>query len=140
MTYYANLGWKLSEKFGIGAEWNYAKTGCGMCSGGEKITSTFYSAALSWFPGGGNFFVKANLGYGGNSIDGDFQGTSQNGTAGGVGVGFDWGIGKGGLIVKPFANYFTQLSKSAYGGPLSGDGVQGMASLFQIGLGIGFKH
>lgn len=141
VSYYANAGWRLSSRFAIGAEWNYAKTGCGnLCDGGTKITSTFWSAALAWFPMGSNLFVKLNLGYGGNSIDGDFQGTSQNGTAGGVGVGFDWGIGKGGLIIKPFANYLTQFSKSTYGGPLSGDGVQGMALLFQVGLGIGFKH
>jgi hypothetical protein len=140
VSYYANLGWKLSSKLAIGVEWNYAKTGCGICSGGEKITSTFYTAALAWFPGGNSLFVKVNLGYGGNSIDGDFQGVSQNASAAGIGVGFDWGVGKGGFIVKPFANYFTQLSKGTYGGALSGENVQSSASIFQIGLGIGFKH
>ncbi len=62
------------------------------------------------------------------------------GFSGGIGVGFDWAIGKGGFIVKPFANYMVQLSKSTYGGALSGEDIQGKASLFQIGVGIGYKH
>jgi hypothetical protein len=42
--------------------------------------------------------------------------------------------------VKPFANYMTQFSGATYGGALSGEGLDGKASLFQIGVGIGYKH
>jgi len=140
-TWYAALGWGLNQQWAIGAEWNYAQTGCGDCSSGEHITNSFYSAAITWFPmAKNNFFVKANLGYGGNEISGGGSSGSEMGFSGGIGVGYDWALGKGGFIVKPFANYLTQFSKSTYGGVFSGEGLEGTASLFQIGVGIGYKH
>ncbi len=140
-TYYAQLGWLLNQKWAIGAEWNYAQTGCGDCGSGQHITNSFYSAALTWFPmEKNNFFAKINLGYGGNEISGDGESASEMAFSGGIGVGFDWAIGKGGFIVKPFANYFTQFSKGTYGGFFAGDDVQGTGGLFQVGVGIGYKH
>jgi hypothetical protein len=119
-TWYAAAGWMLNQKFAIGAEWNYAKTSC--CGGLN------------------NFFAKVNLGYGGSELSESGETASEMGFSGGLGVGFDWAVGKGGFIVKPFANYMVQLSKSTYGGALDGEGIDGKASLFQIGVGIGYKH
>lgn len=139
-TYYAQFGWLLNQKFAIGAEWNYASTSCDNCSP-DKIANSFYSAAFTWFPmEKNNFFVKANLGYGGDEISGGGESASEMGFFGGIGVGFDWAIGKGGFIVKPFANYMTQFSSATYSGALSGEGINGKASLFQVGVGIGYKH
>jgi hypothetical protein len=137
-TWYAAAGWMLNQKFAIGAEWNYAKTSC---CGGLNNANSFYSAAFTWFPmPKNNFFAKVNLGYGGSELSESGETASEMGFSGGLGVGFDWAVGKGGFIVKPFANYMVQLSKSTYGGALDGEGIDGKASLFQIGVGIGYKH
>jgi hypothetical protein len=137
-TWYAQAGWGLRPKWTFGVEANYLKGPCEFC---DHVTILFYSAAATFYPNPkDNFFLKLNLGYG--SAKAEFNGegsTTEGGFAGGIGMGYDWMIGKGGFIVKPFANYLTQFSSATFSGSL-GDGEKGRAQLLQVGLGIGFKH
>jgi hypothetical protein len=140
-TWYAQLGWGLKPQWTFGIEANYMKSGCGECGGDEHFTALFYTAAATWYPkANDNFFLKLNLGYGSAKIDISGEGsTTEGGFAGGLGLGYDWAIGKGGFIVKPFANYLTQFSDAAFSGSL-GDGEKGRIQLLQVGVGIGYKH
>jgi hypothetical protein len=118
------------------------KGGCDLCGGNVHITNSFYSAAATWYPNAkSNFFLKLNLGYAQNEVA--FTGSSsdtEGGFAAGLGFGYDWQIGSGGFIVKPFANYLAQPSSATYSGGGSVAGEKGRAQLLQVGVGIGFKH
>jgi len=140
-TWYAQAGWGLKPKWAFGVEANYLKGSCGFCSGEEHLTSTFYTAAATYYPWAtDNFFLKLNLGYATSNEEISGEGsTTEGGFAGGIGFGYDWAIGKGGFIVKPFANYLTQFSEAAYSGSL-GDGEKGRVQMLQVGVGLGFKH
>ncbi len=140
-TWYAQVGWGLRPKWAFGIEANYLKGGCPFCAGEQHYSALFYTAAATFYPNAkDNFFLKLNLGYGSSKAEFSGEGsTTEGGFAGGIGMGYDWAIGKGGFIVKPFANYLTQFSEATYSGSL-GDGEKGRVQLLQFGVGIGFKH
>ncbi len=91
-----------------------------ICARKGSILGLFYTAAATFYPSAkDNFFLKLNLGYVRASTAEHCCGegsTTEGGFAGGIGIGYDWAIGKGGFIVKPFANYLTQFSEATYSG------------------------
>ncbi len=142
-TWYGQIGLGVKPQWAFGVEFNYMKSGCDECGGGNThITNSFYSAAATYYPSAtNNFFLKLNLGYAQNQVA--FTGSSsdtEGGFAAGLGFGYDWAIGSGGFIVKPFANYLAQVSSATYSGGGSVSGEKGRAQLLQFGVGIGYKH
>jgi hypothetical protein len=142
-TWYAGVGLGVKPQWAFGIDFNYMKGGCGfLCSeAGLHFTSSFYTAAATFYPSPtNNFFLKLNLGYAQN--EGSFSGGSdtEGGFAAGLGFGYDWAIGKGGFIVKPFANYLAQVSSATYIGGASLSGDKGRVQLLQFGVGVGYKH
>lgn len=135
-TWYAAFGLSLSPRVALGIEWSGVITGCDpVCS---SNTSNYYTAAFTYHlsvPNG--FYARINLGYGGEAIHGDAS-ASEGGIAGGVGLGYDWHIGNGGYVVKPFISYLAQFSSVAYSGALTG--TTGRATLWQFGVGIGYAR
>ena len=130
VAYYLALGGTLSQMFRLGAEWQlWSKT-----QGGGKLDVNYYLASLSWYPSGASaFWVKANAGYTDFTVRlaGIPSTTSSGGTAGGLGVGYDWQPTPGSFVIIPYAEYTWQLSSS------NGDPK---GNLLQIGLGFGYKH
>jgi len=107
-------------------------------SQGSTLTMAFYSGAVSFYPSlGNNFWIKGSLGMANVSVDGGGASTSESGFAGGLGIGFDWLPGHGKFAIIPYASYNAQLSGAEFD-QLPGFPVKG--SLFQIGVGIGYKH
>jgi len=141
-TWYGQVGLGVKPQWAFGVEFNYMKSGCGTCGGDVHITNSFYSAAATYYPSAkDNFFVKLNLGYAQNQVA--FSGASsdtEGGFAAGLGFGYDWAMGAGGFIIKPFANYLTQVSSATYSGGGSVSGDKGRAQLLQVGIGFGYKH
>jgi hypothetical protein len=135
-SYYAALGFRINPHWRVGAEWDYSSK---QIATDFKATVMFYSAALTLYPSAtDNMWFKLNLGY----LQGETSGTGNNGTengfAGGVGAGYDWKLGEGKMVLIPFINYFTQFSSSSFSKDLAGE--EGKASVFQLGVGIGYGH
>jgi hypothetical protein len=141
-TWYGQVGLGVKPQWAFGVEFNYMKAGCGECGGNVHFTNSFYTAAATWYTSPkDNFFLKLNLGYAQNEVA--FTGSSsdtEGGFAAGLGFGYDWAIGNGGFIVKPFANYMAQVSSATYSGGGSVAGDKGRAQLLQFGVGVGYKH
>jgi hypothetical protein len=141
-AWYAGLGWGVKPQWAFGIDYNYQKAGCGECGGGVHFTNSFYTAAATWYPhANNNFYLKLNLGYATGVINEDCCGNStQNGFAAGIGFGYDWAMGKGGFIVKPFASYLAQVSNSSYNDASDFGGAKGRAQLLTVGVALGYKH
>ncbi len=142
-TWFAGIGLGVKPQWAFGIDFNYMKSSCDLCSGGNiHLTNSFYTAAATFYPSPtGNFFLKLNLGYAQNEASFAGAGSdTEGGFAAGLGFGYDWQIGKGGFIVKPFANYMAQVSSATYSGGESFTGAKGRAQLMQFGVAIGYKH
>jgi hypothetical protein len=141
-TWYAGIGLGVKPHWAFGVEYDYMKAGCGFCGGGTHFTNSFYTAAVTYYPAAtDNFFLKLNLGYATGAINEDCCGnSSQSGFAAGLGFGYDWVVGKGGFIVKPFANYLAQVSSTAYPSSSDFDGDKGRMQILQVGVALGYKH
>jgi hypothetical protein len=108
---------------------------------GLDATTTFYTAAATYYPSAtSDFWLRANLGYGQVSFSGSGVSASAGGFAAGLGVGYDWLLGKGGFALTPYAEYMDLFSTGDFDGDFSGSGITGKNGIFQIGVGIGYKH
>jgi hypothetical protein len=96
--------------------------------------------AGTFYPSTNNLWLRVNLGYGTNELTGLGGSASASGFVGGLGIGYDMLLGKGGVALAPYLSYMDLFSTNDYGGDLSGAGVSGKAGLFQIGVTIGLKH
>ena len=138
--FFIDGGVGLNKSWRVGAQIDYLKANCSKCGGGIDATLMFYTAVATYYPSPNNFFIKLNIGYGTD----EFSGGGGSGTAGGLalglGLGYDWMPGKSPLAIVPYAAYLAQVTKSDFGGDLSGSGVSGRGAMFEIGVGIGYKH
>ena len=100
----------------------------------------FYTAAATYYPGVKDMWVRLNLGYGTIEATGGGQSASAGGFAGGLGVGYDFLMGKGGFAIAPYASYLDLFKTGDFGGFLTGQGVTAKSGLFQLGVTLGYKH
>lgn len=141
LTITAGLGTGLGKQWRLGVQFDYLKGSTTKYGGSTDVTTTFYTAALAYYPSMTMpIWIRANLGYGNLSGTNSGQSASEGGFAGGLGVGYDWMPGKSDLAVIPFIAWQTQFSKGTFGGAFSGTGAKGSGSIFQIGASIGLRH
>jgi hypothetical protein len=143
-TYYAAAGFAPNPHLRLGAEWNYIETNDAFSSyfgSGVSATTMFFSVSVTYYPSlKNNFWMKADVGLANLSGARGSLSASEEGLAGGIGVGYDWRIGQSNFVIIPFANYFLQFSPSEFDGVLQGTRDSGTARLLQIGVGAGYRH
>lgn len=143
-SFYVAAGTGLNAHWRAGAEWDLVIVTdlfSGSTASSQDGSISFFSAAIAYYPSlTSNFWVKGNLGWAKLSVSSFASGaTSETGLAGGLGVGYDWRLGRSEYVLVPFANYFTQFSASGLNGFLQNDG-SAKVSLFQVGVGLGYHH
>ncbi|PZN47979.1 MAG: hypothetical protein DIU65_16775 [Proteobacteria bacterium] len=104
-------------------------------SDGADTTGGFYSVALQWYPNAEKgFYLKGNLGFAGLVEEYDFDEFKVAAAGLGVGVGYDWRLGRN-FSLTPYANViFTGKGDVKFNG--SSTGVKASFNLIQIGLGF----
>jgi hypothetical protein len=109
---------------------------------GLDATTSFVTLALTFYPSLTNdFWIRANLGYGVESLSGDGESASGGGFAGGLGVGYDILLGKSRkFALVPYISYLDLFKSGDMDGAFAGEGIQAKVSVFQIGIGIGYRH
>ena len=134
----------INQQWRLGGQIDYWKTSNIFESdvgSGVDGTVMFYTVAVTYYPSlTSNFWLRANLGYGQDKLSGQGESASAGGFAGGLGLGWDWMVGKGGFCIAPYAAYMDLFSTGDFGGALSGEGISGKVSAFQIGATLGYKH
>jgi hypothetical protein len=139
------LGFGLkNNRWRLGLQVDYTKTSDVFendIGPGLDATVTMYTAAVTFYPSAtSNFWLRANLGYGMDDLSGSGVSASGNGFAGGLGLGFDWMLGKSQkLALAPYAQYMY-FTTGDFDGDFSGSGVTGKVGMFQIGVTVGYKH
>lgn len=133
---YIRLGGTINPHLRIGVESNgWAKTEFGV---DEQIG--FLTADLYVYPSvSNNFWIKGGVGLATGKESNDFDEAKATGVGIAAGIGYDWNVGGGNFVFVPFATYLRQLS-----GKIKADGVDtGISAntdVFEIGLGLGFRH
>ena len=145
VAYTLGVGTGLNSQWRLGVQVDYFKVSGVFSSyfesNGISAEVTTYSAVGTFYPSMKNeFWLKLNLGYGTDKFSGEGQTASASGFTGGLGAGYDWLIGKGGFVVTPYLSYMDLFSTGDFGGALSGAGVKGKVSQFQVGVTLGYKH
>ena len=132
---YFAIGGTLSPSWRLGFESNGWTADIG---NGVTQTVGMYSAAIAYYPSKTNdFWIKGNVASVRNALSGGGATDAVTGLALGAGLGFDFHPRNGKFALIPFMNYFYQLSG---GGVSGGSGGTVRASLFQVGVGIGYRH
>lgn len=138
-----DLGWGLSNSFRLGLQVDYLKLSGVFSNTFESNnidgTYTLYTAAGTWYPNEmKNFWLRLNLGYGDMKFSGAGQSASASGFTGGLGLGYDWLLGKGGFALTPYLSYMDLFKTGDFSGALGGSSVTGKIGTFQIGVKIGY--
>lgn len=143
LTVGAGIGLK-NNRWRLGLQYDWMKTSDAYVDDfgpGADQTVSFITAAITYYPSAtSNFWLRANLGYGMMSLSASGFSTDASGFAAGLGLGWDWMLGKGGFVLTPYAEYMDLFSTGDFNGDYAGDGITGKTGIFQIGLGIGYKH
>ena len=127
--YYGEIGLRLSSALALGFEADYYNKS----DQGVAINVWYYNAALAFYPGAKNLFIKVLAGYSNTSQN--QGGGSQGGYDMGLGLGYDWHLGSS-LTIVPFAQYVAQLSAAKF--PSTSTDVK--SQLFLVGAGIALNH
>jgi hypothetical protein len=139
----AGFGLK-NNRWLLGAQFDWMKTSDAFQDDfgpGADATLMFYTAAITFYPGAtSNFWLRANLGYGTEKISGSGFTASGGGFAGGLAVGWDWMLGKGGFAVVPYLSYMDLFSTGDFDGDFAGEGITAKDGIFQVGVALGYKH
>jgi len=129
MSFYAGAGGTLSQKWRLGAEydmWRKSEDGFTLSVGYFLANATLYPSANN------DLWIKFGAGYTNATGSGGGSSSSSNGgAAGAIGLGYDWHVTEGGLALIPYLSYDAQLTSS---------GGEGKANVFQVGVGIGYRH
>ena len=138
------LGWGLNNTLRLGLQVDYLSLSnvfSNDLGSGTDGKYTLYTAAGTWYPSEmKNFWVRLNLGYGEMKFSNSGQSASASGFTGGLGVGYDWMVGKGGFAVAPYLGYIDLFKTGDFGGALSGESITGKIGTFQVGVTLGYKH
>jgi len=145
IAYVLGLGWGLNDSWRVGLQVDYMKvTDVFKNDEGPGIDGTvmFYTVAGTWYPNPKkDIWVRLNLGYGSDKIEFSGASSTASGFAGGIGVGYDWLLGKEkAFAVTPYISYMDLFKTGDFGGDLSGEGITGKYAAFQIGVTLGYKH
>jgi hypothetical protein len=137
------LGTGLNDHWRVGAQFdwfNASEAYSNDLGPGIDANMKFYTAAVTFYPQADNFFwIRANLGYGTESLTGGTS-TSGSGFAAGLGFGYDWKVGQNGFVIGPYLEFMNLFKTSAFGGDFEGSNVTGTAGVFQIGAVVGYRH
>jgi hypothetical protein len=132
---YLAFGGTLANHWRLGVETN----GYISESNGTTASLAFFSVSPTYYPSiSYNLWFKGYAGYAvlSTSAVGGVN-DKEEGFALGAGIGYDFHITKGGLAIIPFANYLAQVSGGSFTA-LPGETFK--ASLFQMGVGVGYRH
>lgn len=113
----------------------FESNGFSASSDGVDTTGGFYSVALQWYPNEEKgFYVKGNLGLAGVIIEDDEDEVTSGHLGLGLGVGYDWRLGRN-FSLTPYINLvFTGKNELKFND--EGTGIKGSFSLVQLGLGF----
>jgi hypothetical protein len=138
---YFRIGGTLNPRLRLGVE----SDGWTKTVNGAKEQIGFLTADLYVYPDvAKNFWVRGGFGLA-VAKESNGQGaltTTGTGLAGGIG--YDWNVSGGNVVIVPYATYLRQLNgKFKFSGPYS-EGVSGGPSshstLLQVGFGLGYRH
>jgi hypothetical protein len=133
---YIRLGGTINPHLRIGVESNgWAKTEFGV---DEQIG--FLTADLYFYPSvSNNFWIKGGVGFAEGKESDDVDEAKADGVGIAAGIGYDWNVGGGNFVFVPFATYVRQVSGKI---KVNGEdtGVSANTDVFEIGLGLGFRH
>jgi hypothetical protein len=132
---YLAFGGTLASHWRLGVETN----GFISESNGSTASLAFFSVSPTYYPSiSYNLWLKGYAGYAqlSSSAVGGVN-DKEGGFALGAGIGYDFHLTKGDLAVIPFANYLAQVSGGSFAGSPN---EKFKASLFQIGVGVGYRH
>ena len=92
------------------------------------------------YPGAANNdWIKGGIGFAASKESDNADELKSSGVGVSAGIGYDWEVSGGGFVISPYAGYLRQLSgKITVDG--SDTGVSATADLFQVGIGLGFRH
>ncbi|HUO52906.1 MAG TPA: outer membrane beta-barrel protein [Gemmatimonadaceae bacterium] len=136
---YLAFGGTLSPKFRLGFEDDVFWSSATVSSTKFNYNTMMYSGVLAFYPSEtNNFHAKLYLGYINATLNQDIG--HEGGFAWGLGVGYDWTIAQGGLVLVPFVNYFDQASGTKFSNDDSSNPEKFKASGWLIGIGIGYHH
>jgi hypothetical protein len=98
------------------------------------------SAVLYYYPSiSNNLWIKGGGGYAHTRVSDNFNELSQDGAGITFGVGYDLPFGRSNFVLVPYAAYVKQVSgKIDFNG--NHTDVSSNANIFQLGVGLGFRH
>ena len=138
------LGMGLNNSLRLGVQFDYlalSNVFSNDLGSGTDGKYMLYTAVGTWYPSPmKNFWARLNLGYGSMKFSNSGESAQAGGFAGGIGVGYDWMVGKGGFAVTPYLSYMDLFKTGDFGGALSGESITGKIGTFQVGVTIGYKH
>jgi hypothetical protein len=100
----------------------------------------FWSGVGYYYPSlTNNLWFKGGLGLATAKMSDPSDELTTNGFGMSVGIGYDWAVSRGSFVLVPYAGYLHQMGgKLKFNG--SSTGVSMNSSLFQFGIGLGFRH
>lgn len=133
---YFRIGGTIDPHVRLGFESN----GWVKSTNGVDTQIAFWTGDIYIYPSvSNNFWLKGGVGLATAKASDDTQDLKSNGVAVSAGVGYDWAVNHGNFVIVPFAGYLRQLSgKVKFNG--EDTGVSANADLFQVGIGLGYRH
>jgi hypothetical protein len=138
------LGWSFNAQWRAALQYDQVDATNFLVSqlgAGTDVVLTFYTASLSFYPGArSNFWIRANAGLGRMKINRPTGNGSAQGFAAGLGLGYDWRLGKTPFVAVPYASYLSLLDTGDFGGGFTGSATHGRAGLLEVGVALGFGN
>lgn len=133
---YFRIGGTINPHFRLGFESN----GWYKSEDGVDEVVGFWSGVGYYYPSlTNNLWLKGGLGLATAKASDPSDEVKTNGFGLSIGMGYDWAVSRGNFVLVPYAGYLHQVSgKLKYNG--SSTGVSMNTSLFQFGLGLGYRH
>ena len=133
---YVRIGGTVNSHLRVGIESDgWAKTKFGVY---ERIA--FLTGDLYVYPSmSANFWIKGGFGVAAGKETYQVNEATSTGAAVVGGIGYDWKVGGGNFVIEQFATYLRQLNGNIKVNGVD-SGVSPNADVFQLGVGLGYRH
>jgi hypothetical protein len=133
---YVRIGGTINPHVRLGVESDgWARTHFGLH---EQLA--FLTGDLYVYPSASaNFWIKGGFGVAARKETHEADELRSSGAAMAGGVGYDWKVGNGNFVITQFATYLRQLSSKMKVDRVD-TGVSASADVYQLGIGLGYRH